>query len=51
MKNYLIENCQISDHNIIVSGSPRHDSFFSSDRNHNKAGARVGSKLKLEIEK
>jgi len=30
MKNYLIENCQISDHNIIVSGSPRHDSFFEN---------------------
>ena len=34
-KLYLIDNYQIDPNRIIVSGSPRHDKYFSSRKNNN----------------
>ena len=40
-KSYLIDNYQIDPNRIIVSGSPRHDNYFSSRKNSNNKKEKI----------
>jgi hypothetical protein len=40
-KSYLIDNYQIDPNRIIVSGSPRHDNYFSSRKNNNNKKEKI----------
>ena len=40
-KLYLIDNYQIDPNRIIVSGSPRHDKYFSSRKNNNSKKEKI----------